>query len=122
MMVNRTAPQLSSPRFLNGPAGFWDLIFMEEVCMSTVTVMWAIWCVVMVLFIALYLYRSSLTRDEADQVFLDDSFEHEKHAQEEIVIKINKVQPFIRLASWMVAASSLFVVGYYVVDIYKKLS
>jgi hypothetical protein len=90
--------------------------------MTLVPIMWSIWAAVVVIFAALSVYRSSLSRDEADQVFLDDSFEQEKLAQEAIIAKINKVQPLIRIASWAVAACSVFVVGYYILDIYKKLS
>ena len=90
--------------------------------MTTVSIMWSIWSFLVVIFAVLYVYRTSLTKDEEDQIFLDDSFDHEKNAQEAIVAKVNQVQPYIRLASWAVAASTLFVVGYYVFDIYKKLS
>ena len=63
---------------------------------------------------ALYLYRSNLTKDEEDQIFLDDSFEHEKSAQAAIVAKVNKIQPVLRVAMWLVGVATLFVVGYYV--------
>jgi hypothetical protein len=57
--------------------------------------MWIVWGVLVVLLAALYVYRTSLTRDEEDQVFLDDSFDHERSAQEAIVAKVNKLEPFI---------------------------
>lgn len=90
--------------------------------MTTISVLWSIWTAIVVIFAALYVYRSSLTRDEEDQIFLDDSFDQEKVAQEAIVARVNRVQPYVRIASWLVAACSLFVIGYYVLDIYKKLS
>ena len=67
------------------------------------------------------LYRSSLTRDEDDQIYLDEAFNQEKVAQEAIVARVNKVSPYVRVASWLVAASTVFVIGFYVVDIYNKL-
>ena len=79
-----------------------------------VPVMWAIWCVLVVVMIALHVYRTSLTRDEEDQVFLDDSFEQEKAAQEVIVSKVNKIQPALHLSNWLVGAMSLFIVAYYI--------
>ena len=42
-------------------------------------VMWTVWAAFVVFTAALYIYRSSLTRDEEDQIFLDDSFQHEKN-------------------------------------------
>jgi len=75
----------------------------------------------MVLFTAaLYIYRSNLTKDEEDQIFLDDSFEHEKNAQAAIIAKVNKVQPLLRVALWLVGAATLMVVGYYIVDIFNQ--
>jgi hypothetical protein len=121
MMVNRTAPLLARPRFFQrtrrhlGPerlSGRWS--------MTIVPVMWIVWGVLVVLLAALYVYRTSLTRDEEDQVFLDDSFDHERSAQEAIVAKVNKLEPFVRIALWLVAASTLFVIGYYIWDIFTQ--
>jgi len=82
--------------------------------------MWTIWGLLAVITAAVYLYRSSLTRDEDDQIYLDDAFQHEKVAQEAIVAKIGKIEPALRILLWLVAAASLFVVGYYVLDIIKQ--
>lgn len=81
-----------------------------------VPVMWAVWGVVAVATAALFVYRSSLTKDEEDQIFLDDSFDHERNAQAAIVAKVNKVQPYVRLALWLLAVATVFVIGYYVLD------
>ena len=89
--------------------------------MTIVPVMWSVWVVLVAAFAALYLYRSSLTRDEDDQIYLDEAFNQEKVAQEAIVARVNKVSPYVRVASWLVAASTVFVIGFYVVDIYNKL-
>ncbi|MDE3187913.1 MAG: hypothetical protein KGM96_10385 [Acidobacteriota bacterium] len=65
---------------------------------------------------ALFVYRSSLTKDEEDQIFLDDSFDHERNAQAAIVAKVNKIQPYVRIALWLLGAATIFVIGYYVLD------
>jgi hypothetical protein len=88
--------------------------------MTIVPLMWAVWGVIVLLTAALYIYRSNLTRDEEDQIFLDDSFEHERNAQAAIVAKVNKVQPLLRVALWMVGIATLFVIGYYLVDIFNQ--
>ena len=88
--------------------------------MTFVPVMWAVWGVLVLFTAALYIYRSSLTKDEEDQIFLDDSFEHEKNAQAAIVAKVNKVQPLLRVALWLVGVATVFVVGYYIVDIFNQ--
>jgi hypothetical protein len=83
--------------------------------------MWIVWVVLVVITAALYLYRMSLTRNEEDQIFLDDSFDHEKAAQEGIIAKVNKVEPYIRVFSWLLAIMSVFVVVYYAVYIFNVL-
>ncbi|MGC9157862.1 MAG: hypothetical protein ACP5FH_02635 [Terracidiphilus sp.] len=86
-----------------------------------VPVMWTVWGALVVIAAALYVYRSRLTRDEEDQIFLDDSFSQEKAAQAEIVARVNKVEPVLRLMLWVVAVASLFVVGYYIMDFINQL-
>ena len=81
-----------------------------------VPVMWSIWCVLVASVAALHVYRSNLTRDEEDQIFLDESFEHEKQAQAAIVAKVNKVEPVLHGLQWAVAAVTLIVIGYYLYE------
>jgi hypothetical protein len=88
--------------------------------MQIVPVMWAVWSALVVIMVGLFLYRSRLTKDEEDQIFLDDSFNHIKSAQTAIVDKVNKIQPIIRAAMWVVGAATLFVVGYYIVDVFNQ--
>jgi hypothetical protein len=88
--------------------------------MKFVPVMWAVWGTMALIAIVLYLYRSSLTRDEDDQIYLDDAFQHEKLAQEAILARVSKIEPAVRLSLWVVAAATLFVVGYYVLDIVNQ--
>jgi hypothetical protein len=84
--------------------------------MTIVPIMWTVWSAIVLFTAALYIYRSNLTRDEEDQIFLDDSFEHEKSAQAAIVAKVNKVQPLLRVALVLFGVATVFVIGYYVVD------
>jgi cell division protein FtsL len=79
--------------------------------------MWSVWGGLVIITLALYLYRSRLERDEEDQIFLDDSFEQEKTAQEVIVAKVGKLQPMMRLFLWLLAAATLWVIVYYIWDI-----
>jgi hypothetical protein len=66
------------------------------------------------------LYRSTLTKNEEDQIFLDDSFSHERTAQAAIVAKVNKIQPLVKGAAMLVGVATLFVVGYYIMDIIRQ--
>ena len=85
--------------------------------MTMVPVMWSVWCALVVLMAALYVYRISLTRDEETQVFLDDAFEHEKTAQSAIVARVNKIEPILRVTQWLVAAMTAVLLVYYIRDI-----
>ncbi|MGA9129840.1 MAG: hypothetical protein WB425_17020 [Terracidiphilus sp.] len=77
--------------------------------MTIAPFLWALWGVLAAIAAALYLYRSSLTRDEDDQIYLDDAFVHEKAAQEAIVAKVNKIEPALRLSLRLVAAATVIV-------------
>jgi hypothetical protein len=77
--------------------------------MTFVPVMWSVWAAFVAVMAALYIYRSSLTRDEEDQIFLDDSFDHEKTAQAAIVARVTKIEPLVRAAQWLVVAMTAVV-------------
>jgi Tfp pilus assembly protein PilN len=85
--------------------------------MTFVPVMWTIWAVLFVLMAALYLYRSNLTKNEEDQIFLDESFDAEKAEQAAIVSQIAKVEPWLKVSQWLVAAMTVVVLVYYIRDI-----
>lgn len=90
--------------------------------MTFVPMMWSVWSALVVVMAGLYVYRSNLTRDEEDQIFLDDSFEHERTAQAAIVAKVSKLEPLLKVAQWMVAAMTVIVLAYYVRDILVHLN
>ncbi|HWA96425.1 MAG TPA: hypothetical protein VG844_17645 [Terracidiphilus sp.] len=90
--------------------------------MTFVPVMWTVWGVLALTAASLLLYRSSLTKDEEDQIFLDDSFDHERTAQAAIVAKVNKVQPLVRASEILVILATLFVIGYYIMDIFRQFN
>lgn len=85
-------------------------------------VLWSVWCAFALFLAVVYLYRSNLSRDEEDQIFLDDSFDHEKAAQAVIAAKIAKVEPWVRFAGWLLAAMSFVVIVYYVRDVLLHLN
>lgn len=61
-----------------------------------------------------------MSRDEDDQLVLDESFEHVRVEQAAILTKLNKVQPVQRMALWVLGAASLFVALYYVHDMLNQ--
>jgi len=87
--------------------------------MSSVLVMWIVWGGLVAITLALHIYRGSLQRDEDDQIFLDDSFEQEKAAQEVIVAKVNKVESPLLIMKWVVLVATVAAVGFSVWDMYS---
>jgi len=83
-------------------------------------VVWSVW-ILSVLFLAImYLYRSRLTRDEEDQIFLDDSFNHVRTAQAAIAAKVQKIEPLVRTSLWLAGGATVLVVAYYIWDIFNQ--
>jgi len=85
-------------------------------------VIWSVWIAFALFLAVLYIYRSSLARDEEDQIFLDDSFNHEKALQEGIAARVARVEPLVRIALWLVVAMSVVVVAYYIRDVLVQLN
>ena len=82
-----------------------------------VLVMWAIWGVLVLALLALKIYTGRLSRDEDDQLALADSSNRLKDEQAAIVAKVKKVQPLRTASMWLAAAATVFVIGYYAVDV-----
>jgi hypothetical protein len=83
-------------------------------------VLLSIWIACLLFTAIMFLYRSRLTRDEEDQIFLDDSFSHERSAQAAIVDKVNKIQPLVRASIWLTAGTTVVLVVYYIFDIFNQ--
>lgn len=84
--------------------------------MNFIIVMWAIWGALVIFALALQIYRSRLTRDEEDELYLDEAFAAERAAQEAIRVQVAKIEPTIRIARWLVLVATVFVVVYYIHD------
>ena len=90
--------------------------------MTFVPIMWSLWGAFVVLMLSLHIYRGSLEKNEDDQIFLDDSFDHERAAQMAIVARVNKVQAPLRVAKWLALAMTVVIVVYYIRDILMQLN
>jgi hypothetical protein len=78
--------------------------------------MWAIWAALVVITFAIYLYRGRLSRDEDDEIFLGEGFDHERAAQAEIAAKVAKIEPVLRIAIWVTVGATVLFVGYWLYD------
>jgi hypothetical protein len=84
-------------------------------------VVWSVWAAFALFMAGLYIYRSTLTRDEEDQIFLDESFDHEKAHQAAITARVAKIEPLVIAARWLVVAMTVVVIAYYVRDVMVQL-
>jgi hypothetical protein len=82
--------------------------------------MWpfAAWAVVTAVLIILLIYRSTLTMQEDDQLFLGESESHMEKEQIEIMAKVNKITPLVK---WMGAASGLLLLVIAGLAVYQGL-
>lgn len=88
--------------------------------MQLSVVLWSVWGLLVVLFVIMKIYVSRLSRDEDDQLVLDDSFEHVKQEQAAIVAQLNKVQPIQTTLLWLLGAMTVFVIVYYIIDMIRQ--
>ena len=82
--------------------------------------MLVLWGLAALVSAGLFVYRTSLTRDEDDQIYLDEAFQHEKAAQEAIVAKVNKIEPALRASLWAVGAMTVIIIVYYIWDLLRE--
>jgi len=84
--------------------------------------MFSVWGALLILFIALKLYAARLARDEDDQIMLNDSSSNMKTEQAEIVARVGKVEPLQRIALALVGVMTVFIIGYYILDIIHQFN
>jgi hypothetical protein len=82
--------------------------------------MWplAVWGVLTAVLVILLIYRSTLTMQEDDQLFLGESESHMEKEQIEIMAKVNKITPVVK---WLGAASGLLILVIAGIAVYQGL-
>jgi hypothetical protein len=89
--------------------------------MGYMPVVWVVWAGVITFLLVLIAYRSNLTRYEEDQIFLDESGSHQKKEQEELLVRVNKVQPLIHVVTGVTCVLTAGILGVYVWDALQHL-
>lgn len=70
--------------------------------MDTITTLFIVWGGLTAVLIILLIYRGTLNMHEDDQLFLDEAESHMAREQQELIIKMNRIQPWV----WIFGASS----------------
>ena len=67
-----------------------------------------VWGVVTGIFLLLLFYRSTLTRQEDDQLFIDESSSSRATEQRQLIAKVNKINPLVKIVG---ATSGLMILA-----------
>jgi len=74
----------------------------------------ASWGVLTAILIVLLIYRSTLTMQEDDQLFLDESESHMAKEQLEIMAKVNKLNPMVKILGAVSGLMFLVIAGLFI--------
>lgn len=89
--------------------------------MDYIPVLLIIWAAIVACFLGLLAYKGQLTRYEEDQLFLSESVSHEQQLQTEIVRKVTKIQPFVRIFGVAAAVMTAGIIGIFTYDAWQHL-
>jgi hypothetical protein len=89
--------------------------------MNAIPVLLIIWAAIAACFLGLLAYKGQLTRYEEDQLFLSDAASNEKQLQNEIVRKVTKLQPFVRIFGVAAAVMTAGIIGIFTYDAWTHL-
>ncbi|MHB1022091.1 MAG: hypothetical protein ACYC46_13445 [Acidobacteriaceae bacterium] len=89
--------------------------------MTMMPLLWIVWAVLAAAFLATLAYRGTITRYEEDQLFLNEDMSTEHEEQNEIVRKVHKLEPFVRILGGATGAMTVAIISLYVYDALKHL-
>jgi hypothetical protein len=82
--------------------------------MSPLVWMLTVWGVLTGVLVILLIYRSTLTMQEDDQLFLDDTQSALEQEQREIIAKVNKLNPFVKVLGAVSGIMFLVIAGMFI--------
>ncbi len=65
--------------------------------MEPMSVLLTIWAVLTTALVVVLIYRSVLSMHEDDQLFLDNAESHLEKEQEQLVVRMNRLRPFVAI-------------------------
>jgi len=77
------------------------------------------WGVLTVALVILLIYRGTLTMQEDDQLFLGESEAHMAREQDEIISKVNRLGPFLKILG---TASGVLVLAIASLAVYQQMT
>jgi hypothetical protein len=73
-----------------------------------------VWGVLTAILIVLLIYRSTLTMQEDDQLFLNESESHLQTEQTELLMKVNKITPVVKVLGAVSGVMILVIAGLFI--------
>jgi hypothetical protein len=70
------------------------------------------WGVVTGILLILLFYRSTLTRQEDDQLFIDESSASKATEQQQLIAKVNKINPLVKIVGATSGVMILVIAGW----------
>lgn len=92
--------------------------------MNALPIILTLWGLAVSAFVALMVYRTHLERHESAELFIGDVDDFGRESRHnEIVNKVNRIQPFVQTAGGAMALLSVLMIGVYVANLlpYVKL-
>jgi hypothetical protein len=89
--------------------------------MGVMPILWIVWAGAAAILLLLLAYRGTVTRHEEDQIFLDSASDHQQREQTEILAKVVKINPYVRVATGATCVLSAGILGMYVWDAVRHL-
>ena len=81
--------------------------------MSSLIGLLIVWGVLTAILIILLIYRGTLTMHEDDQLFLNESDTHMEQEQAEVLSKVNKIGPYVKVLGAVSGVLILVIAGIY---------
>ncbi len=70
-----------------------------------------LWAGLTVILVVLLIYRSTLSMHEDDQLFLDNAEAHMAKEQEELIVKMDRITPWVRVCGAGSAVLTVIIAG-----------
>jgi hypothetical protein len=77
------------------------------------------WIAFTVVFVLLLIYRGTLTMHEDDQLFLDSAEDHMQKEQQELIVRMERLTPWVRISG---AGSALLIAVIAGITLYNNLT
>jgi len=88
--------------------------------MSYIIVLWIVWGALALVLLGLIVYRMGLTQYEEDRLFLDGGSEMQHREQDQMLAKVKRLEPMIRICGGVAGLATLAIVAFYLMDALRQ--